>query len=157
MELARLSITSFAKENFRALLNESVRQEVQTDLKSLQEKVKLIVFTQKIECSTCAQNTQLSKELASLSDLIDLEIYNFLVHKEKAEQYRVDKIPAMVVEGKKDYGIRFYGIPAGYEFSSLLEAIKMVSAETPGLSAKSLEDLSQLDRPVPIQVFVTPT
>lgn len=140
-----------------AMLDEKIRQEIREDLKSLTDRVKLVVFTQRIECPTCAQNTVLVKETAALSDLIDLEIYNFQIDKEKSEQYRIDKIPAIVVEGKEDYGIRFYGMPTGYEFTSLLEAIKMVSVGDPGLGTKSLERLSQLDRSVHIQVFVTPT
>ena len=140
-----------------AILDEKVRQQVEGDLKSLSEKVKLVVFTQQIECPTCAQNKQLAKETASLSDFIDLETYNLQIDKEKAEEYHIDKIPAIVVEGKKDYGVRFYGLPAGYEFASFLEAIKTVSSGEPGLSAESLQQLSRLNQPVHIQVFATPT
>lgn len=139
------------------MLDEKVCQQVEDDLKSLTENVKLVAFTQQIECPTCAQNTQLAKETASLSEFIDLETYNFQIDKEKAQEYHIDKIPAIVVEGKKDYDVRFYGLPAGYEFASLLEAIKTVSSGEPALSAESLHQLSRLNRPVHIQVFVTPT
>jgi glutaredoxin-like protein len=140
-----------------AMMDEKVRRQVKDELKSLASGVKLIVFTQRIQCPTCDQNSELAKETASLSDLINLETYNFQIDQEKVQQYHIDKIPAIVVEGKKDYGIRFYGLPAGYEFSALLEAIKTASRGEAGLSDETMKQLSQLDRPVHIQVFVTPT
>jgi len=95
--------------------------------------------------------------VASLSDKISIEVYNFAIDKEKAQEYKVDKIPAIVVMGEKDYGIRFYGLPGGYEFVSLIEAIKAVSARDSGLTSESRELVKKLTRPVHIQVFVTLT
>jgi len=43
-----------------------------------------------------------------------------LKDKDIIKQYNIDKIPCTIVQGAKDYGIRLYGIPAGYEFPSLL-------------------------------------
>ncbi len=73
------------------------------------------------------------------------------------KQHGVDKIPALVIAGEKDYGVRFYGIPSGYEFSSLIEGITAVSRQKPSLNKKTLQELQRLNRPVQIQVFVTPT
>jgi len=98
------------------------------------------------------------EELAELSDLITLEKYHFLTDKEKAEEYKIDKIPATIVMSEdKDYGIRYFGIPSGYEFASLLEDILMISAGDSGLEPESREKLAKLEKPVHIQVFVTPT
>jgi len=69
----------------------------------------------------------------------------------------VDKIPAIVVKGERDYGVRFYGVPAGYEFSSLLEAIKAVSPGESGLAPETKEALRGLEAPLHLQVFVTLT
>jgi glutaredoxin-like protein len=69
----------------------------------------------------------------------------------------VDKIPAVAVVGDQDYGIRFYGIPSGYEFTSLLEAIRIAAAGESDLSQETVEFLSSLSEPVHMQVFVTPT
>ena len=92
----------------------------------------------------------MAEDIASLSDKIKLEVYNFTLDKNKVEEYKVDKIPAMVVcDGSgKDYGIRFYGIPAGYEFTSLIEAIRNVSAGESGLTEKSKQELIKLIKPV---------
>ncbi len=139
------------------LLDEHVRRELASELSNLQNSVTLVVFTQKLECQHCETNRRLAEELASASDKILLQIYNFAIDKEKASQYRVDKIPAIVVEGAKDHGIRFYGVPAGYEFTSLVEAIKMVSLGDSGLSTESRELLKKATKPLHIQVFVTLT
>jgi glutaredoxin-like protein len=120
-------------------------------------KVKLVVFTQELECQHCRENTSLAQEVASLSDKLDIEVYNFAIDKEVVERYGVDKIPAIAVEGEKDYGIRFYGVPAGYEFATLIEAIKSVSAGQSGLTPKTREALKELKEPLHLQVLVTPT
>jgi alkyl hydroperoxide reductase subunit AhpF len=58
---------------------------------------------------------------------------------------------------EKDYGIRLYGLPSGYEFGTLVDAILDVSRGDSGLTAETKEALAALPRPVHIQVFSTPT
>lgn len=140
-----------------SFLEERDRQTVQDRLKELPSPVRLVNFTQELECQYCRETRNLLSELVELSDQLSLEVYNFQIDKAKVEQYRVDKIPATVIEGTKDYGIRYYGIPAGYEFASLLEDIMDVSRGTSGLSAKSKERIQVVTAPLHIQVFVTPT
>jgi hypothetical protein len=69
--------------------------------------VRLVMFTQKIECRFCAETRQIVEEVAALSDKITAEIYHFIADKEQAEAYGIDKIPAIAVIGAQDYGIRF--------------------------------------------------
>ena len=99
----------------------------------------------------------LAREIATLSDKIQFENHNFVLERGLADKYRIERTPALVVEGARDYGIRFYGIPAGFEFASLLEAIKMVSAGQSELSPFIREQLRTLTLPLDIKVFVTPT
>ena len=61
------------------------------------------------------------------------------------------------IGAEKDHGIRFYGIPSGYEFGSLVDAILDVSSGDSGLLADTRQALQGLARPVHIQVFSTPT
>jgi glutaredoxin-like protein len=142
-----------------ALLSEEIKKDVKTELQSLKNEVKLIVFTQEIECEYCNENRMLAEEIASLSDKMKVEVYNFTLDKNKVEEYKIDKIPAIAVcDGTgKDFGIRFYGIPAGYEFTSLMEAMRMVSSGESGLKEESKKELQKLNKPVHIQVFVTLT
>ncbi|MCK5095198.1 MAG: thioredoxin family protein [Spirochaetes bacterium] len=138
-------------------MNEEVKQDVKKQFESLQNDVRLVVFTQKVECQYCTENRTLSAEVAGLSDKLSLEIYDFVADSNKADQYGVDKIPATVIIGRRDHGIRFFGIPAGYEFTSYLEAIKLVSTGETGLSDKTKAFLDGLERDLHLQVFVTPT
>lgn len=109
-------------------LDDKTRQELQKRLSTLKDSVKLVYFTQEFECQFCRETRQLLTEVAELSDKIKVEVYNFIADKQKAEEFSVDKIPGTVVMGEtKDYGIRYYGIPSGYEFASLLGDIDMVS------------------------------
>jgi len=140
------------------LLNEDVKQQVREQLAGLESPVRLVMFTQEFECDFCAETRQLVQEVAGLSDQLEAEIYDFVEDEEQAEDYGIDKIPAVAVVGEEDdYGIRFYGIPSGYEFTSLLEAIRRVATGDAGLTGETLRFLSQLSDPVHLQVFVTPT
>ncbi len=141
-----------------ALLTNTIRRSVQEMFADLRRPVRLVMFTQEVECEFCAETRQLVEELATLSDKISAEVHDFVQEAELARSYGVDKIPAIVLLGDgQDYGVRFYGIPAGYEFTSLVEAIRLVSSGDPQLKASTMETLKNLDRDVHIQVFVTPT
>lgn len=142
-----------------ALMDENTREEVREILTALDRPVKLLMFTQEFECAYCEDTRQLIEEVAELSDQVVVEVKDFVADAEEAKSYNIDKIPAIAVlgEGDEDYGIRFYGIPAGYEFSSLLESIKMVGTGESILSENTLEFLSGLEDPLDLQVFVTPT
>lgn len=139
------------------MLKQEDREEVSRQLEGLANSVQLVMFTQTIECEFFAETRDLVEEVASLSDKVDAVVYNFVTDKDKADDYRIDKIPAIAVVGEKDFGVRFYGIPAGYEFTSLIEAIKIVSTGQSGLSDTTKEALAEIDEPVHFQVFVTPT
>jgi len=139
------------------LFSERDRRATQDRLKDLENPVKLITFTQELECPTCRETGQLLRELSGLSEKLSLEAYNFQLDTAQVARYQVDKIPATVVAGAKDYGIRFYGLPAGYEFAALLEDILAVSRGKSALSPATIERLRVLDRPLHLQVFVTPT
>lgn len=140
-----------------ALLQEKDREYIRQLFGTLPNEVKLIYFTQEIECQYCRETHQILEEVSALSDRINLEVYNFVNDKEQVEKYKIDKIPATVIEGQRDYGIRYYGIPSGYEFSSVLEDIVDVSRGESGLSPESKEMLKEITRPLRLQVYVTPT
>ncbi len=147
-----------------SLLNEEIQEQVRQAFSAMTKPVKVLFFSQgqggALECDYCAETHQLLEELAALSDKIELEVYDFLADEAVAQQYGVDKIPAIVLLGGeplKDYGIRFYGIPSGYEFGTLIEDLLMLSQGEHNLLPKTLEALQQIDQPVHIQVFVTPT
>jgi len=144
-----------------ALLKEEDRQHLIKEFEALKNPVKLLMFTQELECEYCRETRLIAEEIAELSDSISVEVYNFVTDKEVAEQYGIDKIPAIAIlqggDQPTDYGIRYYGIPSGYEFSSLIEDVMMVSQGESGLSEATKTQVAGLTEPVHIQVFVTPT
>ena len=139
------------------MLKDEDRKEVSGQLAELSSPVRLVMFTQDFECDFCAETRELVEELASLSDKVTAEIYDFAADKAEVDEYGIDKIPAIAVVGDRDYGVRFYGIPSGYEFVSLIEAIKVVSAGQSKLSDATVETLAEIAEPIHFQVFVTPT
>jgi len=138
---------------------EFLRKEFETELVN---PVKMIMFTQTIECQFCAETRQIVEEIAALSDKVTAHIYNFVTDKATADLYDIDKIPAVAIVRdengeERDYGIRFFGIPSGYEFTSIIEDIMDVSRGESGLQPKTKEALAGITDPVHLQVFVTPT
>jgi glutaredoxin-like protein len=146
------------------IIDDATRKEVQEIFKNLTGEVKLIVFSRDntiiipgYECPTCKDNETLIQEIGALSDKITCKVYDHLRDKDEVQACRIDKIPATLVHGNDDSGIRFFGIPSGHEFSALLNAIKIVSSGDPCLSQETLDMLSKITDPVHIQVFVTPS
>jgi alkyl hydroperoxide reductase subunit AhpF len=139
------------------LIREEDAAAIKERLKEAVNPVRLVHFTQELNLEYGREAKQLIDELAALSENLSIEVFNFLLDKQKAAEYGVNKVPATVVRNGKDFGIRFYGLPAGYEFASLLDAILSVSKGDSGLSAASRERLARITEPVHLQVFVTPT
>jgi glutaredoxin-like protein len=141
-----------------SLIPDEHKEHLRTELNERMENpVKVVMFTQEVECQFCAQTRQLINELAALNDKIKVEVYDFLKDSEKAKEHGVDKVPALVFLGEKDYGVRFYGIPYGYELQTLLEAVINVSKGKTDIQEETKNRLKEIKAPVHIQVFVTLT
>ena len=141
-----------------SLLPDDKKEVLRNELKEkMVDPVSIIMFTQEIECRFCSDTRQLVQEFQTLSDKIKVEVYDFMADGDKAKQYGIEKIPALAIVGKKDYGVRIYGIPYGYELQTLVEAIVNVSKGTTDLSEKTRSILADVKVPVHIQVFVTLT
>jgi len=152
------------------MLNKEIREATKKRFEeAMEEKVTLLLFTQEPrrlivpehlkgqECLFCKETKALLKEVSALSNKIELVVYDFLGDKEKAAELRIDKIPATAVLGKEDYKIRFFGIPSGYEYMSLVEAMVDVSKGKTSLNQKTKDALKALQSDVHLQIFVTPT
>ena len=140
-------------------LDDNIKAELKKQFETLTKKVRIIFFTQELECQYCKETRAILSELVEVSDKLTLEVKNFIVDKADAEKYGVDKIPATLIldENGKDYGIKFYGIPSGYEFASLLEDIKMLGTGNTGLPQEIENEIKKIDSDIHMQVFVTPT
>ena len=148
----------FRSVDFMSLIPDDKKELLKADFKEkLVDLVKIVMFTQEVECRFCSDTRNLVQDLASLNDKITTEIYDFVADAAKAKEYGIDKIPALAIIGKKDYGVRIYGIPYGYELQTLIEAIINVSKGKTDLSDKTKSILKEVKSPVHIQVFVTLT
>jgi len=139
------------------MLKDKDRNKVTNLFKQIDNDVTILMFTQEIECQHCEMTRTLLEEVSGLSDRISLEVHDFVAEADLAKQYGVDKIPATVLLGDKDYGIRFYGVPAGYEFNVLIQDIRDVGKRNPGLSEAVMAELTKIDEPVHLQVIISPT
>lgn len=144
------------------LLNEQVAGQIQQAFAELVNPVQLLFFGSQENCDYCAETQQLLTELSELNSQLHLSIHDLKQDAALAAQYRVDKAPVIVVASKNgeqviDLGVQFSGIPAGYEFSTLINDIILASKQTTGLGTATREFLQTLTKPLHLQVFVTPT
>ena len=141
------------------LLNDRDQAAVRKEFERLTGPVKLVVFSQELAAAElCRQNEELVREVAELApELLTVEVLNLAIDRERAEAYGIERVPATVVEGARDYGLRFLGIPAGYEFSNLIDSIIIASTGAGALSEETQRALAELTDDVDIKVFSTPT
>ena len=139
------------------VLKEKDREKLTQAFKDIEKDVKIVMFTQEMECPHCEMTRMMLEEISGLSDRLSLEVHDFVAEADLAKKYGVDKIPAIMLVGDRDYGIRFYGVPAGYEFAALVEDIKDVGGRDPGLSKEVMAELAKVDKPVHMQVLISPT
>ncbi len=132
--------------------------------KHLKSEVGLRLYTQRPspiaipgrDCRYCPQTQQLLEELAGLSPKLKLETVDFYANSEQAREDGVSRIPAIVLGPESGGRARFYGLPLGYELPVFVDSIKALSRGATRLSVNSRKQLRRVNRPVQLQVFVTP-
>jgi glutaredoxin-like protein len=140
------------------LIDESVAWQLTQEFQQLVNPVRLAVFSQPLSDPGSEALLPLVSELAALDSRLRVESFNFALDQEKAAALGIKRSPAVGVMGEaRDYGIRFYGLPSGYEFGTLIDAILDVSKGDSGLAPSTREALAALPRAVQVQVFSTPT
>ena len=144
------------------LLNEQVTKQIQEVFADLKEPVQMLFFGSQANCQYCEETRQLAEEVAALSDKINLSVYDLDADAEVAQSYGVDSAPHIIIAAKdgdqiQDLGVRFMGIPSGHEFTSFIQALLIVSSRDSGLSEQTRAFLKALEKPILLQVFVTPT
>jgi glutaredoxin-like protein len=143
-------------------LNEKILKQIEEAFAEIQEPVQILYFGLQDRCDTCAETQRLLEEVAAVNAKVELTIYDLHTNRDIAEKFNVTNAPGIVIAAKNDadvknLGIQFLGTPSGYEFSTLINDVLAVSRRDSGLSDTTREFLKQLDRPVQLQVFVTPS
>lgn len=153
------------------LLKASDQAALREELEKMTNRVRIVFFTQSLDCETCGITKQILEEVCGLSDKLDLQTFNFAIDRDAVKKYGIARIPAFALvrleerpseDGgtepvEKDYGIRFYGVPSGYEFMSLIGDLIDVSRGASDLSPESKALIAQVNEPLHLQVFTTPT
>ncbi|MFX1284586.1 MAG: thioredoxin family protein [Promethearchaeota archaeon] len=139
-------------------IEEKILTEVRQMFDGLTSDVTLHMFTNKNHCLLCNETLDLTEQIASQSDKIKLDHCECSLDNEKAQTWQITRHPAIAIEGKGKGMIRFFGIPSGYEFGSLIESIIMSGSDKESdLDPELIEEIEKIDQPVHLQVFVTPT
>jgi len=97
-----------------------------------------------------AETLRVCEELAALGDTVTV--------RSEQEPEGFPRFPAVAIRPEgRDVGLRYDGLPWGYELGSLVGGILEAGKAEPTLRAESLEQLAALDRDLALDVFVTPT
>ena len=89
-------------------------------------------------------------EFPKLADGVSLRV--------EEEPASFERFPAISVRPEgEEAGVRYEGLPWGYELSSLVGAIREAGRRESSLRPDSLAALAELDRDLRVDVFVTPT
>ena len=140
------------------LIREDVAAQLRQEFEALVNPVRLAVFSQALADPESEQVKRLVEELAALDPRLSVESHNFVLDTARVEELGIRRTPAIaILAGEKDYGIRLYGLPSGYEFGTLVDAILDVSVGQSGLAPETRQALAALEKPVHLQVFSTPT
>ena len=123
----------------------------------LRSDVTVLFFTQEHECMYCRETRGFVEELTALSDKLHLETYDLVNDAEVAAAHGIDKIPAIKLIGETDHGVRFFGMPMGYEFTVIVEDIIDVSWGTSNMDPETMGNILPIEDKTHIQVFVSPT
>jgi glutaredoxin-like protein len=144
------------------VLNAQITKQITEAFAEVKEPVQVLFFGSKDNCEYCNDTQQLLEEVTALNDKVELSVYDMQEHQDVASKFNVTNAPGIVIaarDGAKvtNLGIQFSGIPSGHEFSTLINDIVIVSKRESGLNEKTREFLKNLDKPLHLQVFVTPT
>lgn len=142
-----------------SLFDDDVKKQLKDLLSALKDNVNIVFFTQEFECQVCNDCRTFLEEISALSDKLVLTIFDFQKDMSEADKYQIDKIPAIVINDSKntDTGIRFFGIPAGYEINSFISSLVEASGVREALPQEIASRISKITKDVHIQVFVTLT
>lgn len=140
-----------------ALLKDSHKEKIKEFLKEMEDEVKILFFTQEMECDSCSQTHQFLSEISELHENLSLEIYDFIDDEDKAKELGIEQIPAITILDRDDKptGIKFYGLPGGYEINSFLSSLVEVSGNAEKIDDEIKSRIDEIDKEINIKVFVT--
>lgn len=138
------------------VIPDEIKQQVKEEFSSIKQKVIFKIFKKNPENPYSIDTIDLIKGVVEISDFLSLEVYDIDADKELAAKYQIEMTPAILIHSEQnEWPFKFYGIPAGYEFSALIEAIKYVGTGETGLAEQLKKQAESITSPKDIKVFVT--
>lgn len=132
---------------------EAKRKVLAEKFKLMVKPVKIIYFTQEIECAHCRQTREILDLVQSFSDKVTVEVHEFGKEMDLAKKFRVDKIPAIVLAADSFNAIRYFGAPSGYEFITFVNTIIYLSKGKTDLSSETKKRLTAISSSTVIEVL----
>ena len=87
-----------------SLLSPADQEKLRESFDEMTNGVRVLFFTQTLDCEPCVQTKRILDELPPLSDKIAIEEVNFILEKDKAAQYGIDRVPALALLKQDDAG-----------------------------------------------------
>ena len=105
-------------------------------------------------CATCDEARELAEAVAaSAPEKVSLEVVDV-----SGAESDATEVPMLTVgTAGEEPRIRFQGLPAGYEFATVIDAVERVSSGDHGLSEESVAALARIEDDLEVLVFATPT
>src|SRR5258706_16135692 len=106
------------------LLSPADQDKLRESFAEMTRPVRLLFFTQTIDCETCPQTRQILDELPALSDKITIDEVNFVLAGDRSKQFGIDRVPAIATVAPNAAGgmraprSRVLGASAADEFIS---------------------------------------
>jgi len=139
-----------------SMLSEKDKSYVRKTLDGMKDEVRLTLFSRDGgDCKYCGEVEGLLSDIAASAPRVKVEILSLKKDAARAKELGIDKVPGLALIGKKDYNLRYFGLPSGYDFTPFVETIRAVSDDNSGISAESAAKLAKLTKPVQLSVFVT--
>ena len=139
-----------------SMLSEKDKTYVRKSLAGMKDPVRLVLFSRDGgDCKYCGEVEGLLTDIASADPRVGVEILSLKKDAARAKDLGIDKVPGIALIGKKDYNLRYFGLPSGYDFIPFVETIRAVGNDEPGISRETAAALAKLTKPVQLSVFVT--
>lgn len=147
------------QERLLGFFSESDKRTLRTHFSGLEDPVQLIFVKRDTLCRYCRDTCELVMEFAEISKKIRVDVYDIDKDADEIGKLGIERVPAIALldKSRKDTGIRFYGMPGGYEFHSLLGAVLVVSKRRTGLTEDLIRQIKRIETPLHIKTYITPT
>jgi alkyl hydroperoxide reductase subunit AhpF len=130
---------------------------IRTTLSDLPAPVTLVSYSSDVDSWYSGAERELLERVAAGSDRITLRVLADRWDAKREAEAGIRRTPCLAVIGSDDPGVRYYGLPDGYELETFLGVVRAVAEGQSGLAPRTIERLRALTAPAHLEVFASPT